>query len=425
MFRYASRRRVHILPQKRRFSTTVPESITRLERLDLQHFQNAYFKPGNPVTFPSGSFESLPAISRWFTLDKSGAHAVLAVSYLRSFEDITVPVEVYTPAQGEASAKFERGNTTLGLCMQMMHAAQQQNEAHVYIAQCPLADLPQKLQSDVPTPNLVKHAGRGDVYDSSVWIGYAPTYTSLHKDPNPNLFVQLCGTKVVRLLNPTQGEIVMQRVRRATLKSGTSSAVRGEEMMAGLERDLLEKFIWDEPEPSIELLECELTVGDGLFIPKGWWHSIKGVGNGINGSVSPSIILANLRLAQADAEIIGQLVVPLIQTHIRAQSKTFNSVSSASVHDIQHLLTSSESEDVCLQDVETTTNVPLRSACNMWRNGHILELPQLAVFWQRLRICDIECRSTQPSIWTTRLSLEPSYKSVLVNNASSADVRNE
>jgi ribosomal protein L16 Arg81 hydroxylase len=32
--------------------------------------------------------------------------------------------------------------------------------------------------------------------------------------------------------------------------------------------------------------EAHLEAGDGLFIPKGWWHSIKGVGEGVTASVS-------------------------------------------------------------------------------------------------------------------------------------------
>jgi len=29
-----------------------------------------------------------------------------------------------------------------------------------------------------------------------------------------------------------------------------------------------------------------LEAGDGMFIPKGWWHSVKGVGKGIIGSAN-------------------------------------------------------------------------------------------------------------------------------------------
>ena len=32
--------------------------------------------------------------------------------------------------------------------------------------------------------------------------------------------------------------------------------------------------------------EAVLKAGDGMFIPKGWWHSVRGVGEGIIGSAN-------------------------------------------------------------------------------------------------------------------------------------------
>jgi len=65
--------------------------------------------------------------------------------------------------------------------------------------------------------------------------------------------------------------------------------MRGAEMMEGAERVALEQAVWDPPSGSFwtsEGLQCEVGPGDGLFIPKGWWHSIKGVGQGMIGSVN-------------------------------------------------------------------------------------------------------------------------------------------
>jgi hypothetical protein len=64
-------------------------------------------------------------------------------------------------------------------------------------------------------------------------------------------------------------------------------------MMQGRERTLLEQAIWDDTETvgsrrNWEGYEVELQAGDGLFIPKGWWHSIKGVGESVTASVSQS-----------------------------------------------------------------------------------------------------------------------------------------
>lgn len=133
-------------------------------------------------------------------------------------------------------------------------------------------------------------AGKGDVYDSSIWLGRAPTYTPLHRDPNPNLFVQLAGTKMVRLFRPSVGDGIFARVQEKIGSSG-SATMRGEEMMMGLEKSALEQEVWAETgdQDAEDGFEAELNCGDGLFIPKGWWHSVKGVGQGMTGSVSESI----------------------------------------------------------------------------------------------------------------------------------------
>ena len=167
-------------------------------------------------------------------------------------------------------------------------AASKPHAARIYLAQASLSDLPDQLRSDVPTPDLVLKAGKGDIYDTSIWIGAAPTYTPLHRDPNPNLFVQLAGKKRVRMFAPEVGRAVFAHVQQTIGASG-SATMRGAEMMEGEERRALEEAVWDDEAEAPwreEGLECEVDAGDGLFIPKGWWHSIKGVGEGMTGSVS-------------------------------------------------------------------------------------------------------------------------------------------
>lgn len=161
--------------------------------------------------------------------------------------------------------------------------------ARVYLAQAPLADLPKALTADVPTPAIVLEAGKGDVYDSSIWLGRAPTYTPLHRDPNPNLFVQLAGRKVVRLMRPEVGSGVFAKVQERIGGRGSAN-LRGEEMMMGEEKMVLEEEVWgkknDEKGGHLAFWEVEMGCGDALFIPKGYWHSIKGVGEGMIGSVN-------------------------------------------------------------------------------------------------------------------------------------------
>ncbi|KAI1734052.1 Clavaminate synthase-like protein [Xylaria scruposa] len=152
----------------------------------------------------------------------------------------------------------------------------------LYIAQSDIRSLPSALAEDLPVPMLVRRAGKGDIYSSSIWLGLQPTYTPLHRDPNPNLFCQLAGSKAVRLLRPRAGMSVFQDVRRRLGSSG-SSRLRGSEMMDGPERNELHRAVWvgdrsDDAPPEKEIWQALLDPGDALFIPQGWWHSVRSVG---------------------------------------------------------------------------------------------------------------------------------------------------
>lgn len=287
-------------------------------------FREEFFLPQKPVVFPRALFRSIPATSRWFVDNdrSSGSRARLNYDYLDEYGDCHVPLELTSQttttegdevAMGLNGGTFQRSYAPLNLFLGWTRSAQRSIDndggssnrpTSLYLAQCQLLDLPAALRDDFPTPSIVNTAGKGDVYDTNIWIGLAPTYTPLHRDPNPNLFVQVAGSKHVRLLSPESGLRVFARVREQLGKDGSRSnaAYRGEDMMQGPERELLDRAIWEKSsenpgrhneervreEEFEEGYEAILNAGDGLFIPLGWWHSIKGVGKGITGSVSIS-----------------------------------------------------------------------------------------------------------------------------------------
>jgi len=115
-------------------------------------------------------------------------------------------------------------------------------------------------------------------------MGIPPTYTPLHKDPNPNLFVQLASSKRIRLFEPATGFKIFRDVQLRIGQHGSAS-FRGYEMMEGPERDALDEAVWGSTVKG-EGYEAMVGPGDALFIPRGWWHSIKSVGNGVTASVN-------------------------------------------------------------------------------------------------------------------------------------------
>ena len=88
-------------------------------------------------------------------------------------------------------------------------------------------------------------------------------------------------------MDPSAGQRVFARVQ-TSLGEAASAKFRGEEMMQGREREVLEKEVWGdggEFEGGSHGFEAHLEAGDAVFIPNGWWHSIKGTGEGVTASV--------------------------------------------------------------------------------------------------------------------------------------------
>ncbi|KAL8336249.1 hypothetical protein RB601_000188 [Gaeumannomyces tritici] len=145
----------------------------------------------------------------------------------------------------------------------------------LYIAQAPISDLPLELQEDLPVPELVLQAGKGDVYGTSIWMGLAPTYSPWHRDPNPNLFHQLYGGKTFRIMPPAPGE---QLFREVQSRNGLVSnpRIRSMGMFQGAEASALREAIWGPTSGHLPgLLEARLRPGTSLFLPGGWWHSVQ------------------------------------------------------------------------------------------------------------------------------------------------------
>lgn len=261
--------------------------IQQLKDWSVEGFRNATNNLQAPVILPRLADLALPASKRWFLRPDDLNASSLQHDYLDAFGDTMVPLEL-TSTIALGHMEFRRTHAPLSLFLRWTRDAPKDSRQRIYLAQCQLQDLPDQLKSDLPVPEIVLNAGKGDIYDSNIWVGRAPTYTPLHRDPNPNLFYQLAGKKVVRMFPPNIGERIFREVRHQ-LGTSASSSMRGEEMMAGAERIALEQRVWPNGSDDPADEGCQQAIlehGQALFIPLKWWHSIKGLGTGISASVN-------------------------------------------------------------------------------------------------------------------------------------------
>lgn len=281
---------------------------TTLPSWDLNSFKENAFSSAKPCILPLTADTIPAACSKWFIHNSDASYSLdlgpprsseLRTAFWADHEQTIVPLELTSKSADGLCDSFARSEAPLKILLDHLGSSALGQRHSIYLAQCSLFSLPETLRKDIPTPSLVVKAGKGDVYESSLWLGRPPTYTPLHKDPNPNLFLQLAGRKTVRLFPPQVGnaifEHVQEKLRSASASSSTgasSPAFRGEEMMAGPERELLHSAVWEDGlDELLELIqqygqEAEVGLGQALFIPKSWWHSIKGIGEGITASVN-------------------------------------------------------------------------------------------------------------------------------------------
>lgn len=300
------------------YSSKAIRAVPTLPDATVDTFRQHAFEPAVPALLPKGYQLDMPAVTKWFKRTSASGRIDLHITtykreYLSRWKSAMLPIEITN------NGEFVRIQNTIDFFLAFVYAsdshfvpesgscndlprglysrtqrkgadpppsAHPSPNARIYIAQASLSDLPPAMQADLPTPEIVLKAGKGDIYDSSIWLGQAPTYTPLHRDPNPNLFVQLGGKKIVRLYAPRVGNAVFSKVQEQ-IGGSASATMRGVEMMQGEEKKLLEQEVWSDSQDTIAgAWQAELDAGDALFIPKGWWHSVKGVGDDMNGSVN-------------------------------------------------------------------------------------------------------------------------------------------
>ena len=229
-----------------------------LEALSVPLFRKQALIPHVPVIIPK-SF-CLPAIRTWHI---STPDPTFNYSYLDPFAETTfVPLEL-THSEPPFFQRVSSAPHSLLLPYSRLPRSERR-EQRFYVAQAPIDALPKLLQADFPTPQVVQEGGSGSVYGTSLWLSMGDSSTPLHRDPNPNLHVQVAGRKTVRLVSEAYGMAIIEATRKNTNTEKTAlGRLRGEDMMQ-LEKEQLEEEIWGGSESKGSTgFEGTLEAGDG------------------------------------------------------------------------------------------------------------------------------------------------------------------
>mmetsp|Transcript_7929 Transcript_7929/g.7984 ORF Transcript_7929/g.7984 Transcript_7929/m.7984 type:complete len:285 (-) Transcript_7929:203-1057(-) len=136
---------------------------------------------------------------------------------------------------------------------------QKNTENRVFLAQYSLQEIP-LLEEDVKPFPAILQTGKGALYRTNIWMGgEGGTESPCHYDPFHNIICQVYGKKEIILYPPEEN--VNLYPAYGTVQKNTS-------LVDFISPDFKEHPLFAKAKG----VRVELEPGDGLYIPKGYWH---------------------------------------------------------------------------------------------------------------------------------------------------------
>lgn len=241
----------HFLLQKTHIMSLRVEKIAKCT---LSHFRANYFELNKPCIIHG-------AMNEWpiYRALKDDPLVNIKHVLVEKYGHLNVPVE---KGSSYTSKDFEQVVMPLRDYI-LKYMVRQQNHEY-YLAQHGLFDQEPRLRQEIIIPEYC-YAGRGDQYNTNIWLGPKGTKTPLHKDPNHNIFCQVFGKKHVRLYSSQVPESHVYPFPADVYRNTSQVDVENvDNSKYPLFRDL-------------QYWTCDVEGGDMLFIPKSFWHYVKSV----------------------------------------------------------------------------------------------------------------------------------------------------
>jgi len=234
-----------------------------------------------------------------------------AIYFWRSLEYWRVAVGEDTPVDVEIGKGYNRGGNRatmmfgeyLNYLVLSIELEQQEYEQYNYqdgmetidsqqigdheVAYLAQNELFHQVRHDITIPKLCENGeynvGEGRLYQTMLWMGPRHTVSPLHYDPLDNILMQVVGWKRV-LLFPPDGQTEGSRAIKPSWHYAGENGNQYNTSAVDVENpnhDLFPHFESTAPIP----YECILGPGDGLFIPKRWWHHVRSLEFSVSANV--------------------------------------------------------------------------------------------------------------------------------------------
>ncbi|KAH9521621.1 bifunctional peptidase and arginyl-hydroxylase JMJD5 [Dermatophagoides farinae] len=236
-------------------------------QLEMQEFQQKFLRENRPFIIKRG-FSDWPCLNeRKWTLK----YLLQKMAFRR------VPVEI-----GSKYTSDDWSQKIMFIYEFMERWIFQHSKPIGYMAQHNLFDQILDLYRDIDVPIYCAISestddgdGDGDDhelnsainFEINAWFGPAGTVSPLHFDGRNNFFLQVIGTKYIRLYSPKTPDEQIYPNAKDSLLWNTSQVD-----FENVDDELFPEF---KNIDSNLIFDCFLTEGDILFIPKNWWHFVR------------------------------------------------------------------------------------------------------------------------------------------------------